>query len=360
MGTHQPSADAPVPLCSIIINNFNYARYLPQSIESALGQTHPRTEVLVVDDASTDGSSDVIRRYADRVIPVLQPTNAGQGAALNAGFRASRGDIVLFLDADDYLYPGALARITAACAPGVSKMQFRLDLVDAEGRKIDLYPAPEVRFDSGDVVPRLLATGRYETTVTSGNAFVRSVLDRILPVPEAQFRLSADGYLVTVAPLFGPVVSIEEPLGAYRQHGGNLWSPSATTLGGRLRRSLRHDEDKYRALTGWARQMGLAVPAGLGMRDYQHLTTRIASSCLDPARHPYAGDRRGVLALRGAWWSRDARLPWGRRAILAAWFLCVGLLPRSLAARAVAWRLAPDSRLPLVDRLLKAVRRIAR
>lgn len=348
------------PLVSIVIDNFNYARYLPLSIESALAQTWPRTEVIVVDDASSDGSAAVIARYADRVTAVLQPTNGGQAAALNAGFAASRGDIVLFLDADDYLHPHAVERVVAAWRPGTTKAQFRLDLVDAMGRRIDLFPAPEVRFDSGDVVPRLLATGRYETTVTSGNAFAREVLERILPIPEEDFRVSADGYLVTVAPLFGPVVSIEEPLGAYRLHGQNRWAAGGgTPLPDRLRRSLAHDERKYRALVERAGALGLEPRAALGMRDHQHLETRLASLCLDPGRHPYPGDSRLRLALRGAIWAWTARLSWPRRAILSAWFLAAGVLPRPMAARVIAWKLSPDSRRPPVARLLRAVRRAA-
>jgi hypothetical protein len=104
----------------------------------------------------------------------------------------------------------------------------------------------------------------------------------------------------------------------------------------------------------------MKVPQALGMRDHHHLTTRLASLCLDPALHPYANDRRGVLALRGAVASRHARLPWKRRGILAAWFIAVGFLPRSLAARAIAWRLSPASRSPRVDRILKTLRRLGR
>jgi glycosyltransferase involved in cell wall biosynthesis len=359
--TRLGAAPAAVPLCSIVVNNFNYARFLPQCIESALAQTHPRTEVVVVDDASTDGSADVIRAYAGRVVPVLLSANGGQAAAMNAGFRACRGDIVLFLDADDYLYPGAAARVVTALGPGMSKVQFRLHLVDAEGRTIDLFPAPEVRFDSGDVLPELLARGRYETTVTSGNAFPRRVLERILPVPEGDFRISADGYLVTVAPFLGPVASIEEPQGGYRQHDANLWSSGQwSTLGERLRRSLRHDAHKYRALAERARASGLDVAPCPGLRDDQHLGTRLASLVVAPSLHPHADDWRISLALRGAWRSREARLPWKRRAILAAWFLAAGLLPRPLARPAVAWRLAPRTRGKAVDRVIKAVRRLAR
>jgi glycosyl transferase family 2 len=350
----------PIPLVSIIITNFNYARYLAQSIDSALAQTHPRTEVAVVDDASVDNSRDIIRQYGSRIIAVLRERNGGHGAAFNAGFAAITGDIVVFLDADDYLYPGAVARVVSAWIPGISKVQYRLDLVDVAGGKLDLFPAPEVRFDSGDVVPRMLATGRYETAVTSGNAFARGPLEKILPVPEAEFRMGAEAYLVTLAPFHGPVVSLDEPLGAYRQHGANAWRLDGSAPGKQLRRSLEHDAQKYRALQAKARAMGMEVPQGLGMRDHHHLSTRLASLCVDPLLHPYPNDYRSALAFRGALASRHARLPWKRRAILAAWFIAVGLLPRRLAAPVTAWRLAPGSRPPGVDRFLKTFRSFVR
>jgi O-antigen/teichoic acid export membrane protein/glycosyltransferase involved in cell wall biosynthesis len=348
------------PLVSVVINNFNYARFLAQCVESGLAQTHARTEIVVVDDASNDGSREVIRSFGNRITAVLLEKNGGQGAAVNAGFAACRGDIIVFLDADDYLYPQALERIVAAWRAGISKLQYRLDLVDINGRTIDLFPAPEIRFDSGDVVPYLLRAGRYETTVTSGNAFARSALEHVLPVPEADFRISADGYLVTAAPFHGPVRSIEERLGAYRLHGANAWSLDHATPGDRLRRWLDHDGHKYEAVRRKARQLGLTASDDLGMRDHNHLATRLASLRVDPDHHPFDHDSRLALALRGALCSRHARLPWMRRVILAAWFLAVGLLPRPVALRAISWRLAPSSRSPSVARLLKTVRRMAR
>lgn len=351
------------PLVSIVIDNFNYARFLPESIESALGQTHPRTQVVVVDDASSDGSAEVIRAYGGRVVAVLQERNGGQGAALNAGFAAALGDVVIFLDADDWLYPEAAARVAAAWRPGVATVQYRLDLVDAKGDFIDLYPAPEITFDSGAVAERLLAFGRYEGTVTSGNAFAREALASILPIPAEEFRISADGYLVTLAPLYGSVVSIDEPLGAYRQHGGNAWAPSSTAAAKSaegFRRALRHDAVRYRVLAERAASLGLSLRSRPGLRDHAHLAQRIASLCADPAGHPDPTDTRLGLGLRGAWASRAARLPWSRRVILAAWFLAVGALPSGVAREAVAWRFWPSSRSRRVDRVLKAIRRITR
>jgi hypothetical protein len=251
-----------------------------------------------------------------------------------------------------------------ASARGAAIVQYRLHLVDAAGKIHDLHPAPEIALDSGHVVPHLLRAGRYENTVTSGNAFARASLERVMPIPAAEFRQGADGYLVTTAPFFGEVVAIDEPLGAYRRHGSNDSAFPTTVdrlaLGKRLRYSLDHDEAKYRVLTDRATQLGLEAGPNPGLRDPQHLTTRISSLCVDPGRHPYRADRRLLLSLRGAWAARHARLGWKRRAIFGAWFLSVGVLPRRLGTLAVAWKFSVGSRPRVVDRVLKRVRRAAR
>src|SRR6202167_4054060 len=94
------------PLVSIIIDNFNYARFIRAAIDSALAQSYAQVEVIVVDDGSTDNSRDVISSYGNRVSAVFKP-NGGHASAFNAGFRASRGSIVMFLDAYQALLPTA-------------------------------------------------------------------------------------------------------------------------------------------------------------------------------------------------------------------------------------------------------------
>ncbi|TGQ76445.1 glycosyltransferase family 2 protein, partial [Mesorhizobium sp. M8A.F.Ca.ET.208.01.1.1] len=91
---------------------------------------------------------------------------------------------VLFLDADDYLYPHAISEVLGEWDAAVAQAQFRLHLVDEDQQIKDVFPPPEQPFDSGDVVPELLRKGRYHTTVTSGLAFDREALATIMPVPE--------------------------------------------------------------------------------------------------------------------------------------------------------------------------------
>ena len=292
------------PLASIIVDNYNYDRFLPHCIESALAQTYRQTEVVVVDDASTDGSREVIARYP-RVIPVLKAHNGGQASALNAGFLASRGRIVLFVDSDDSLAPNAVERIVSQWRPGVAKVQYRLMISGSEKGIDDLFPHRDIPFDSGDVVPLLLRKGRYYTAVTSGNAFDREVLARILPIPEAEFRISADGYLVTLAPLFGVVLSIDEPLGTYRMHDQNAWATRATADGDRFREAIALDAARYRALARKSAELGLPPPVEPGMNDWLHLEKRMCSLCVEPQRHPIPSDSRALLGWRGLCASRN-------------------------------------------------------
>ena len=135
---------------SIIINNYNYDRFLKDAIDSALGQSHADTEVIVVDDGSTDDSRRIIGGYGSRIIPVLKE-NGGQASALNAGFAASRGDIVIFLDSDDMLLPTAAERAAEMLAgnPGAVKVHWPLWIVDERGRQTGGI-APDSAIPEGD------------------------------------------------------------------------------------------------------------------------------------------------------------------------------------------------------------------
>ncbi|CCE99620.1 glycosyl transferase, family 2 (plasmid) [Sinorhizobium fredii HH103] len=340
---------------SIIIANYNYARFLRNAIDSALGQSHGEVEVIVVDDASTDDSAGVIASYGSRIKACIRPENGGHGAAFNTGFAASRGAIVLFLDADDYLYPNAVSEIVARWDGEVAQMQFRLHIVDERQRVKDVFPPPEVPFDSGDVTPQLMRRARYQTTVTSGLAFARSALESIMPVPEQEFRQGADGYLVTLIPLYGTVKSIDTCLGAYRMHGSNH-SVFADKLGQRARWRVEHDFHRLHALSHQAEDVGLEVPPDANLRDPVHLEERLASLCVDSRRHPVAEDSRLSLAAAGAAASMEMNVSLRRRAMLAAWFLSVGLLPRRMAQAVLSWKLVASSRPAFLARISKTIR----
>jgi Glycosyltransferases involved in cell wall biogenesis len=89
------------PLVSVIIPVYNYDRYLGEAIESVLSQTYRHLDVIVVDDGSTDQSSEVARRFAERGVRYCYQKHAGIGPARNMGVEVAQGDVLAFLDADD-------------------------------------------------------------------------------------------------------------------------------------------------------------------------------------------------------------------------------------------------------------------
>jgi len=136
----------PRPRISVVINNYNYGALIDRALDSALAQDEPCTEIIVVDDGSRDESRSVLERYRERVHLIFQD-NQGQAAAINAGVRASRGEFICFLDADDWWAPGKLTAIVAAfnADPHISLVYHRLQPVLSDGT-FTLKPIPRRSF----------------------------------------------------------------------------------------------------------------------------------------------------------------------------------------------------------------------
>jgi glycosyltransferase involved in cell wall biosynthesis len=209
------------PRVTILLNNYNYGDFLAASIDSALNQTYPNTEVVVVDDGSTDESRTVIACYAGHVIPVLK-SNGGQASAYNAGFAASSGEVVCLLDSDDTLYPTAVEQAVHALAePRVVKAQWPLAVIDAEGSPTGELSTKRTPPD-GDLREMVRQDGPfYDFDLTTGAAYAREMLAQVLPAPEPPYRNGADVYLITLAPIYGLIRNVTEPQGTYRAHGRN-------------------------------------------------------------------------------------------------------------------------------------------
>jgi glycosyltransferase involved in cell wall biosynthesis len=206
---------------SIVITSYNYGGYLRAAVDSALAQTYANTQVVVVDDGSSDDSPDVIRSYGGRVTAIMKE-NGGQASAFNAGMRASTGDVVCFMDSDDLIYPEAVGEAVAAIRDGVCKVHWPLEIIDRDGRRTGQVMHKD-DLAAGDVREQLIARGPagYNWPSTSGNAWTRGFLERVMPMPEEVYRIGPDVYLSALAPLFGTIHRLEAPRGAYRVHGNN-------------------------------------------------------------------------------------------------------------------------------------------
>ncbi len=333
------------PLVSIVVDNFNYARFLRAAIDSTLGQSYAPVEVIVVDDGSTDHSRDVISSYGDRVCAIFKP-NGGHASAFNAGFRASHGSIVMFLDADDMLLPNAVEEVVRTWHRAVAKAQFVLAHVDAQGRALGgIVPYSPEQMPEGDIRASILDAGGYIGVPTSGNAFARTVLDRLLPLPESQWRQAADTSLEIIAPFLGEVVSIRKTLGCYRIHESNHGMLGDELDSRKLRVKIIIDLQRERALSEFASRSGFTVPRNWAAREPAHLKYRLASLRVDPTHHPITDDRAVrlmLMGLRSSW--RNPGYNLRSRLFHTAWFPLAALLPKAAAVKMIRRGLLPGRR----------------
>jgi glycosyltransferase involved in cell wall biosynthesis len=219
------------PAVSVVIATYNYARYLPAAVESALRQTFPSFEVIILDDGSTDATPRVVRPLlADPRVSYHRTAHAGVAAAKNAGVSLSRAPLVAFLDADDVWMPSKLARQAALfrADPGLGVAYTRRWLIDARGRRLEYEQPPLYR---GRVLDHLFRTN----FVCFSSAMVRrDVLDEAGPFDEG-LALAVDYDLWLRVALRHRFDYVDEPLVEYRTGHANLSSRSEERLATALR-----------------------------------------------------------------------------------------------------------------------------
>jgi glycosyltransferase involved in cell wall biosynthesis len=247
-------------LASIIIDNYNYGRFIGEAINSALNQNYENIEVIVVDDGSTDNSRSVIDSFGAKVIPVYK-SNGGQASALNAGFDKSKGDIIFFLDSDDLLFNDTVSiAMSYFSSVDVSKVQWPLLIVDEDGTKTG-GTRPSALPAEGDYKNVILEFGPTScvSSPTSGNAWNRSFLKKVFPIPEdvPYYKTCADEYMYTLAPVFGSIKTILKPQGYYRIHGKNIYS--ALSFDAKLQLELDGHVQQTKALSKVLRKNGYQV-----------------------------------------------------------------------------------------------------
>jgi len=350
------------PLVTIIINNYNYEKFIGETIQSALNQTYQLIEVIVVDDGSTDRSSEVIASFKDRIMPVLKP-NGGQASAMNAGFTVANGEIIMFLDSDDVLLPDTIERVVAAfqSMPNVAKVQYRLQTIDQNSKLTgEIIPAKRWAMPTGDLRQKALKSSSYISPPTSGTVFSAAALRHILPIPEKTFRISADMYLNGLSVLLGPIVSLDEVGAYYRVHGKNNIGNvrSAVDLV-----DMRNFLAKVDAIHIKSKEIvNQLYPELIYDPEQDHgasLTARIISLKLDSANHPYPKDNLISLCTRGFLHALTTSQPRKHVSVLTAfWHLAMLLAPKQTAKSLADNLIYAESRGLLINKLRRVIQMI--
>lgn len=224
---------------SVVITNYNYGRYLPEAIESVLAQAHRPVELVVIDDASRDGSAEVLERALGRgdavsSTRILLKHNIGQAAARNVGVRLARGEFAFILDADNRLLPGCLERHVRAARAADADAAYAVVRVfgPVSYRREVLSDGPfnVERLSKGNYIDAM-ALFRRSALLEAGLYSTELVLYGVEDY-ELWLRFAAQRRKVEFVP---------DVLSEYRVHGQNLLSVAELDLRG----ALAHLHTKY-------------------------------------------------------------------------------------------------------------------
>jgi hypothetical protein len=236
------ATDSPVRV-SALVNTYNHERFIEQALNSVAQQDYPapNIETIVVDDGSTDATAKIVERYVPDV-RLIRKANGGQVSALNVGARWCTGDVVAFLDGDDWWAKGKITRVLEAFQkyPDVAAVGHGFYETDETGLVKGTHTLKsEVRLDFPTPDAARFATRLRTFGGTSKLAVRRAVFDRSRPVPlELPFF---DNFLFFLAIAASGAVLLPDPLCYYRLHSANLYT-SELRDDGRLRRkyNLEH------------------------------------------------------------------------------------------------------------------------
>jgi glycosyltransferase involved in cell wall biosynthesis len=265
--TSVSAARARNPLVSVIVPCYNGAAFLEEALRSALAQTYPEVEVVVVDDGSTDSSPEIARRFPVRYI---RQENRGLCDARNRGIRESKGSYLIFLDADDRLKPQAIAA-------GMSALALRPDCAMAVGDHVFIaangsYLSNSTKEDPVDSHYKALLKSNFIEMISSV-LFRRSIFDEVGGF-DPTLRVAEDYELYLRIARTRPICCHPAVIAEYRMHGANTSRDSELMLTATLQvlksqaRYLDNDSGRIIAfregVRSWRKQYGRQLAAELG------------------------------------------------------------------------------------------------
>jgi len=215
----------PKSFVTVLLDTYNQEAFIEKAITSVLQQDFPasETEILVVDDGSTDRTPDIVEKFAPRV-RLLRKRNGGQASAFNAGIPEAQGEIVAFLDGDDWWAKNKLSAVARVfeVEPAVGLVGHGVTQVSSDNGHRTEIPREVSRFRIRSAAQAKTFRMQRGFFGTSRMAYRREILHEIGPVPET-LRFEADEYVFTLAALLTDVMILNQPLTFYRLHDGNLF-----------------------------------------------------------------------------------------------------------------------------------------
>jgi len=244
-------------LISVVIPTYNHAHFLGDAITSALGQSYPTLEVIVVDDGSTDQSMAVAGTFTDERLRYLRQPNRGLSAARNTGILAARGATIALLDADDFWAPTYLERGHAAlaAAPSWGAVYTGMRFVNSKGEPL---PQPGVATVPADQLYERLIDGEF---FAPSAVLVRRACFRAVGLFDERLRASEDWDMWLRVARQYPFGGIAEALLNYRVHGSNMSGNPETMLHYQLLTIEKHFGPVVGEPTSWSRNLQRAYGA---------------------------------------------------------------------------------------------------
>lgn len=231
------------PLVSVLIDTYNQEHFIEQAIESVLAQGLPPSEleILVIDDGSTDSTAALVAKFGPRIRYICKK-NAGQASAFNAAIPELHGEIIAFLDADDWWAGNKLFAVLEVFQrdPSIGMVghaYYRCYDESHTGKDLTEIVGPEksTRITLSSCNGARQADPLRNCFGTSRLAIRKTILDKVPPIPE-ELIFSADAFVLTVAMAVADAYVLEEPLCFYRLHAANLYSFRSADIAKRRRR----------------------------------------------------------------------------------------------------------------------------
>ncbi|STQ89927.1 glycosyltransferase family 2 protein [Iodobacter fluviatilis] len=279
------------PKISIVINNYNYEKYIGVAIQSALDQTYENVEIIVVDDGSTDGSIEIIKGYSN--IKAIFKKNGGQVSAINEGFSIATGELIIFLDSDDYLFANACCEVVRKYTKAHSMISYKLQLCNEQGFLRDEF-LPSIDLLESNHLDFIIKYGYFQTAPMSGAAYSAKFLANHLPFDTSRCGW-IDHLLTFTAPIYGEISSVNYALGAYRIGHSSLSEHAKISLNKLRKNLLASDLYAEKISESLASEKNILIKKNKILGPY-HWKERYISFVVDNENHPFVDDSRLMLA----------------------------------------------------------------